>query len=358
MGQSLLINLSFLMEKPTGIANYATNLLPHLQVLDPLVLTHRDLPGFRCYPISDQLTPEQGTRGHVNRLIWTQFQCPRIYRQQQADHLFSPLPEAPLFSHCRSVVTLHDLIPSHFPNGRQKITYYYRWYIPRVLHHAEHILCDSQATAADAMRFHRIPASKLSVIPLACDTDHFKFLDLPTQNYFLYVGRDAPHKNLWRMIQALGQLKQQGSDYELWLVGGLSPTTRQDLTQLLADLDLSTQVKVLDYVPYDQLPVLINQAIALLMPSLWEGFGLPVLEAMACGTPVITSKISSLPEVAGEAALLVDPYSVAALAAAMEQVATDGDLWQQLRSLGLSRVKQFSWKKTGEMTCEILRQFL
>lgn len=358
MGRSLLINLSYLMERPTGISTYALGLLPQLRCLDPLVLSPRDLPGFRRQAISDQLSPEWGMRGHMRRLLWTQFHCPRIYLHQGGDLLFSPLPEAPLFSHCRSVVTLHDLIPAHFPEWRQKNRYYYRWYVPRVLHHAEHILCDSQATADDAIRFHRIPAQKLSVIPLACDTDRFQWLDLPRQNYFLYVGRDAPNKNLWRMIRALGQMQTRGSGVELWLAGGLKPDTLRDLNRWIDELDLGSQVKVVGYVDPEQLPVMINQAIAVLMPSLWEGFGLPVLEAMACGTPVITSEISSLPEVAGEAALLVDPYSVEAIAAAMDRVITDADLWRQLHELGLARVKQFSWSRTGEMTREILARFL
>lgn len=358
MGHALLINLSFLMTQPTGISTYALNLLPHLQPLDPLLLTHQDLPGFRRHAIPDQLTPEQGTKGHLARLVWTQFQCPQIYRQYEGELLFCPLPEAPLFSRCRSVVTLHDLIPSHFPNWGKKITYYYQFYIPWVLQQAQHILCDSQATADDAIQLHQIPAQKLSVVPLACNTDHFRFLDLPTQNYFLYVGRDDPHKNLHRMIQALGQLHQRGSEVELWLVGGRNPLYVQGLTDQINDLGLGARVKFLDYVPFDQLPILMNQALALLMPSLWEGFGLPVLEAMACGTPVITSGISSLPEVAGEAALLVDPYSVEAITGAMEQVVRDPELRTQLRELGLARVQEFSWSKTGEITAEILRRFL
>lgn len=353
-----MINLSFLIAKPTGITNYAINLLPHLKSLDPVLFSHREFSDFRCHPISDQLTPEQGKKGHLGRLVWTQFQCPQIYHRYEGNLLFCPLPEAPLFSRCRFVVTLHDLIPCHFPNWRKNSTYYHLIYIPQVLHQAEHILCDSQATADDAMARHQISARKLSVVPLACDTDHFRFLDLPMQNYFLYVGRDDPHKNLPRMIQALAQLNRNGLACELWLVGGLNPRNQQTITRLTSDLGLISQVKLLNYVPYDQLPVLINQAIGLLMPSLWEGFGLPVLEGMACGTPVITSNLSSLPEVAGEAALLVDPYQVDSIAAAMERLVRDGDLRRHLRELGWARVRQFSWLKTGQMTSKILSLFL
>ncbi|NET33111.1 MAG: glycosyltransferase family 4 protein, partial [Cyanothece sp. SIO1E1] len=107
-----------------------------------------------------------------------------------------------------------------------------------------------------------------------------------------------------------------------------------------------------------QLPRLINQAIALLLPSLWEGFGFPVLDAMACGTPVITANLSSLPEVTGNAALLVDPYSVDEISAAMSTVAHDGQVRSHLRQAGLTRASQFSWAKTGQATVEVLQQYL
>ncbi|NEO88248.1 MAG: glycosyltransferase family 4 protein, partial [Spirulina sp. SIO3F2] len=105
-------------------------------------------------------------------------------------------------------------------------------------------------------------------------------------------------------------------------------------------------------------PTLINQAIALVFPSLWEGFGLPVLEAMACGTPVITSNLSSLPEVAGDAAILIDPYQVHEITAAMQEIATNNQLWQSLREAGLQRAQQFSWRKTAQQTADVFSLYL
>ncbi len=110
--------------------------------------------------------------------------------------------------------------------------------------------------------------------------------------------------------------------------------------------------------PYDQLPIIINQAIALVFPTLWEGFGLPVLEAMACGTPVITSNLSSLPEVAGDAAILVNPYNTQEITEAMQAVATDSTLRSRLSTLGINRASQFSWAKTGQATVEVLQRYL
>ncbi|NJK62743.1 MAG: glycosyltransferase family 4 protein [Synechococcaceae cyanobacterium SM2_3_1] len=353
MQHSLLINLAFLIRKPTGLATYAQNLIPHLQRLDPTLLVAEPQPQQTCYRLTAEMTAEQGRLGHLRRLVWTQFQLPHIYRQLQGRLLFSPLPEAPVWTGCRFVVTLHDLIPLRFPSLSRALTVYQRYWLPQVLQQAEHILCDSEATAADAKQFFQIPVQKLTPIPLACDHDHFRFLDLSQRPYFLYIGRGDAHKNLVRLIRAFAQLGQ--SDTELWLAG---PEVGSDLNSLIQELQLPQRVKILGYVTYDQLPILLNQAIALVLPSLWEGFGLPVLEAMACGTPVITSHLSSLPEVAGDAALLVDPYRTEEIAAAMQLLLQDPQLPEQLRQKGLARSAQFTWAKTGAATCEVLERFL
>jgi len=121
-------------------------------------------------------------------------------------------------------------------------------------------------------------------------------------------------------------------------------------------LGIVDRVKFLSYVSYAELPELINRAIALVFASLWEGFGLPVLEAMACGTPVITSNLSSIPEVAGDVTLLINPYDESAIANAMKSIVSDSQLRQQLREKGLDRASQFSWQKTASQTAEILKQ--
>jgi len=123
-------------------------------------------------------------------------------------------------------------------------------------------------------------------------------------------------------------------------------------------LGLSNRVKFLGYVPYSQLPQLLNRAIALVFPSLWEGFGLPVLEAMACGTPVITSDRGALPEVVGDAALTVNPYLISGLTQAMGRVATEPQLRSDLRRAGLARAKNFSWEQTAQATLEVLQSFV
>ncbi|WP_013323523.1 glycosyltransferase family 4 protein [Gloeothece verrucosa] len=352
----ILINLSVVFDKPTGISNYILNLLPYLKPLNPTLLTAKPIDDFKNYSIPGNLTPEQGIKGHLNRLWWTQFKLDKICKKLQPSLLFSPLPEAPLYRNHRFVVMVHDLIPLRFSNPYSPLTPYFRYYIPQVLQQAGHIVCNSQATAQDIIDFFGISAQKITPIPLAYDATHFRPLNLPkpSQPYFIYLGRPNPYKNLPRLLQAFAQLKNR-NDYQLWIAGPSDRRYTPKLQTAVEELGLTHQVKFLDYVSYGQLPVILNRALALVFPSLWEGFGLPVLEAMACGVPVITSNLSSLPEVAGDAAILINPDQTHEITAAMTAIANDSQLQSHLSKLSLQRASQFSWAKTGQATLNILR---
>ncbi len=354
---SILVNLASVLPEPTGLATYSLNLVQELGELPAELVAPAPIAGLKVLPSPPDMTAAHGLKGHLKRLVWTQLQLPHLYRRLQANLLFSPIPEAPLWSNCRWVVTVHDLIPLRFCKQLSPAALYNRHYIPQVLHQAEHIICNSQATAADIMHFCDIPASKITPIPLAYDAANFRWLDLPIRNYFLYLGRLNPYKNVSRVLAAFAMLPDR-PNYELWLAGPPDRRYLPDLQVQIQELGIANQVKFLNYVPYQELPLLISQAIALVFPSLWEGFGLPVLEAMACGTPVITSNLSSLPEVAGDAALLVDPYNVAAIADSMKAIALDHGLRTQLAQAGQKRAAQFSWHQTGQATVAVLKQFL
>ncbi|MDM9382163.1 glycosyltransferase family 1 protein [Chlorogloeopsis sp. ULAP01] len=384
----LLINLSIIFSQPTGISNYAKNLFPYFKSLHPTLLSAQDYPGFNCYSIPDNLTPAQGTKGHFDRILWTQFQLPKIYQKLKSKLIFSPVPEAPLSSNCRFVVMVHDLIALRFPKRFSPLTNYQRYYIPEVLRQAQHIICNSQATAKDITDFYKIPAQKITPILLAYDASHFRpfgeegqgegfFLQIhsPTPTlplshsptiplstssqrpYFLYIGRHDPYKNLHRLISAFAALPSH-RDRELWLAGPTDQRYTPLLQVQVEELGITEQVKFLNYVPDDELPKIISGAIALVFPSLWEGFGLPVLEAMACGTPVITSNLSSLPEVAGDAGILINPYKLEEITEAMNTLATDAQLRDRLSAAAISRASNFSWEKTGMATVEVLKQYL
>jgi len=403
----MFVNLAYLLNRPTGTTSYALNLLPHLEELSPtyfsapfpapfpaptlstptlstLYPSAGNLSGGNLVPIPTNMTAADGIKGHLRRLGWTQFRLPQrlkkldcslerkkanrpVHSKSKKPLLFTPIPEAPLSllgaSPFYSVVTFHDLIPLRFPKEFGAIKYYFRHYVPRVLAQAEKVICNSKATARDIVDFYGIPSHKLVPIPLAYDAAHFRPTDtrpdfppglaLEGRPYFLTLGRQAPYKNIGSVIAALAQVP----DALLLIAGPTDPRYTLDLKKLAAERGMRSRVKFLSYVSYAQLPALLSHAIALVFPSLWEGFGLPVLEAMGCGTPVITSNVASLPEVAGDAAHLIDPYSLPELVAAMRAIATDASARQQLRDAGLKRVNAFSWEKTGAETVRVLQPF-
>jgi glycosyltransferase involved in cell wall biosynthesis len=277
--------------------------------------------------VSANLTQEQGTKGNIRRLIWTETQLYQTYQQLKSSLLFTPIPEAPIYRNCRYIVTVHDLIPLRFPKF-SPLTFYNKYYLP---------------------------LDKITVILSGYDSHNFRPLNLATRPYFLYLGRYDPHKNLARLITAFSQIDPE---YQLLIVGQFDPRFTPALQQQVEALSISQRVQFLNYVSYEELPQLLNQATALVYPSLWEGFGLPVLEAIACGTPVITSNLSSLPEVTGDAAILINPYSIDEMREAMQQIATDEQLRLKLKSLSRQRAELFSWEKTGQETATILESFL
>ncbi len=188
-----------------------------------------------------------------------------------------------------------------------------------------------------------------------CDTilkDKYR-VDFP---YFLYVGKIQNRKNIVRLIHAFYHLKQEtGTDAKLILIGRRMPPL-DNIDAVIKELGLRDEIVEFGYVANEELPIFYNRAISFVFPSLWEGFGIPVVEAMACGTPVITSRISSLPEISGEAAILVDPYQEYEIAAAMYGIMTDTSLRDKLRKEGLERARKFSWQETARKTLEAYRR--
>ena len=355
----ILINLSMIFNKPTGISNYALNIARHLPDLDPTLLTSKQQDNFSCYPIPNNMTPAEGSRGHFRRLLWTQWQLPQIYQQLNANLIYSPIPEAPLYNKARYVVMCHDLIPLRFPNLFSPLTNYFRYIVPLVLKQAEHIICNSEATAKDICDFYGISANKITPILLAYDADHFypRQKIETKQPYFLYLGRHDPYKNIQGLINAFAAFKNK-HNYQLWIAGSPDKRFTPQLKQQTLELNIQEKVKFIDYVSYEDLPIIISNAIALVCPTFWEGFGLPVLEAMACGTAVITSNLASLPEVVGDAAILINPNNQLEITNAMSEIAEDSKTRSRLSYLSLERAKLFSWEKTGKATQEVLQKFI
>ena len=277
------------------------------------------------------------------------------------DHLL------PYFRRIKSVFTLHDLIFLFHPETHKSLN---RWFLtlmmPRFLRAADAVIAVSECTKRDAIRFYRIPEEKITVIyegvnprfrpasPEAIAAVRARY-GLP-ERFILYVGTIEPRKNLTTLLEAFHHLL---ATYDLRLViVGKKGWLYERFFRRLRELGLENRVLFTGYVPDEDLPAIYSAADLFVFPSLYEGFGLPVLEAMACGTPVICSNTSSLPEVAGDAALLVDPTDARALTGAMEQVLTNERLWATLRAKGMERARGFTWEKAAYRTWEVYQQVI
>ena len=262
----------------------------------------------------------------------------------------------------RALVTIHDLsyvrVPECFP---APLLHYLNRAVPRALARADLMLADAASTQRDLMDVYRVPAAKIRVLYSAADArfrapisdadrararKNFQ-LDAP---YLLAVGTLQPRKNYVRLIQAFTHLISNPqlpfSNLQLLIVGGRG-WMYDEIFQTVAELNLQTRVRVLDFVRDDDLPVLYAMAEAFVYPSLYEGFGIPILEAMSAGTPVISSNTSSMPEAGGDAALYVDPRDRDALADALARVLKDAALRAKLRALGMEQAKKFSWERAA-----------
>ncbi|MFN9660308.1 MAG: glycosyltransferase family 4 protein [Cyanobacteriota bacterium] len=308
-------------------------------------------------PIPSNLSPEHGRRGHLARLLWTQNQLPRLLKASGASLLLSPLPEAPLLRGVRSVVLAHDLLPLRHPQPSPLLAYHLA-YVPLVLHRAVRVLCNSEATAREVRHRLGVPTRRLVPIRLGFDPGLLRPLGLRREPFFLVLGRHDPHKNLARVLQAFAALRDPGGETCLRLVGPHDARTTPHLQALAAELGIASRCAWLPWVSDAERLELLNRCQALVLVSLWEGFGLPALEAMACGTPVIAARAGALPEVVGDAALLVDPRNPEAIAAAMARLGREAGLARALGEAGQRRASEFRWERTAAEVQAVLRELI
>ena len=347
----------------SGVGNYTAQLLTAL--IDRADQRQYVLLANR--PLNGETPP--GTLGQVgrrfpNRSAWMQFALPRDLGTVRPDVCHFTNSLAPLHAPCPIVITLHDMsLFVHAPLHPLKSQLFVRPVIPAVARRAAAIITVSQHAKREIVAWLHVPPEKVHVIYEAAaptyrvigdgaELDRVRQRYGLTQPFVLYVGTIEPRKNLTRLVTAFAQARRHCPDLELVLVGQLG-WKYTSLLKAIEDLNLGRAVRRLGYVPNEDLPALYNLARALAFPSLYEGFGLPVVEAMACGTPVLTSNGSSLAEIAANASYLIDPLDVVDIAHGLVCLATDDELHARLRCAGLARAAQFSWQQAATETVRV-----
>ena len=348
----------------SGVGNYTAQLLSALAARNDdrryALLASRTLNG-RTPPN----TLGQIGRTFPNRSAWMQWILPRVLDRLQPQLCHFTNSIAPLNAPCPIVLTLHDMsLFLHANMHPLKSLLVARPIVPIAARRAAAIITVSQHAKQDIVNVLRVPPGKVYVVYEAaapqyrmiddeCELDRVRRKYDLHQPFVLYVGTIEPRKNLSRLVQAFARACR--SSTQLVLVGPLGWKYAALLKQIEA-LQLGTAVRLIGYVPDHDLPALYSLAHVFAFPSIYEGFGLPIVEAMACGAPVLTSNRSSMIELGDGAAQLVDPFSVEAMADGLQRVLSDTTLRAELRCAGLERAAQFSWTRAAEETVRVYEQ--
>lgn len=256
----------------------------------------------------------------------------------------------------KKILTVHDIIPHLLKEHRGH--YFLNILERKNINKADHIITISQNTKKDLMKYFKIPEEKITVIYNGIDHELFypkpERFDFP---YILYVGTEEPRKNIEIILKVLYELKKEFKSLKLIKIGESGRILYRNKTlHLIKELGLENDVIFTNFIKKDDLPYYYSSAIALIFPSLYEGFGLPVLEAMACGCPVITANTSSIPEVIGDVGIMLDPNDVDGFKNAMKEILENQRLREDMIRNGIKRAKEFSWDKTAKMTVQVYKE--
>ena len=352
----------------TGIGRYLINFLSYATA---------QRPDYRFFLYGNENTVSPVSRPNLtNRAIsetmtfwWDQVLLPQVLQEDKIDVFLSPYIKGPYRANCPYVVTIHDLIPLKVPEyrgwNRAIYNFAFRCWGGFLAKHAAAVITDSIHSKRDIVEILRIDPARIQVCPIGLSSSFEPVSDAARMEavlakhgistpYLLYVGNFKPHKNLPRLLQAFQRvLKRTESACRIILVGK-DEQHRGSLETVIQQLGLGSSVTFAGLVEDDDLPALYSCAQVVLLPSLYEGFGLPALEAMACGAPVVVSRSSSLPEIVGDAGVLVDPRNVEEIAQAICDLLSKNDLRKKLGARGLERSQQFSPGATSGKVLDVL----
>ena len=355
----------------SGLATYTNNLLNNIQASDEKLST------FLFYPYKDKTSvyniqdaPKNLLIGERRNDFW-----PKVYETNWSiefpvDIFHNTVNGIGLPKNFKGhkIITLHDLIPYVMPEtvDRAHLDFTLRQ-TPSILDETSHIITVSNFSKLDIQRFFGVDDSKISVTHLAADSIYrpidrtvarnviFNKYDIE-RKYVLYLGGFSLRKNIARLIKAFKRVVDENQEPLNLLIPGEHSRSYEWLWSLTKEQGLADHVKFLGFVPTEDLPYFYNGAEVFVYPSLYEGFGLPPLEAMQCGTPVVASNVSSMPEIVGDAALLIDPYSIDQISEQILRLLNDKELWEKHRLLGIKKAREYSWRETAHKTIEVYKK--
>jgi glycosyltransferase involved in cell wall biosynthesis len=378
---NICIDARWIGEKIAGIGRYTVYLMKYLSEMDRendyLVL-------FQNEAVRDRVSGELGLQNRDGWKILTvsygvfsirgQLLLPRLLRRERVDLFHSTNFMAPLTRFGgKTVITVHDIIPLKFPeyaprSKKTRLFPIYKALMKRLIKISDLIIADSEHSRRDVIEFLGADPARVRCAYLGVDPKYRQLAsnvkaDVKKQlgvsdRLALFAGRADPYKNLISLIKAAETINAKGKIHCAVVVAGAKDSRYPEVERHIESAGMQQDVIFAGSLKEDELIPLYNAADALVLPSLYEGFGLPPLEAMACGTPVICSNRASLPEVVGTAGILVEPTDIRAIADALERVFTDGALHARMSAAGLERAKLFPWRKTAKNTLQLYKELL
>ncbi len=361
----IALNASMLDNSPTGVGIYTFNIINSLAKLN----WNNNYEKFTVFtPTSSflnedievsklpnlMLSSQYGKIAAFTRFIWNTFFYP--FKSKKYDLVISTTTHGSFFAK-NQIITIHDLLSIRFNTISPHQRFYFKNLLPFMMAKCKCVIAISETTKKDIIKYLGYPEEKIHVIYNGYDKTKFNLSDTVSniiankysvKNYFLAIGPNYPHKNFEILLAAYDKLSNtEKLNHPLVIVGGKQPYLSQ-IKQLALDLNLQTSVQFLDYVPDNLMPAIYKEAVALVFPSLYEGFGMPPLEAMACGCPVIASNTAAVMEVCENAALYINPYNPKSITQALQKLIYNPILLNQLKEKGLKQAQKFSWDLTAQ----------
>lgn len=367
----LLINGALMHPNPTGLSRYGVELSAQL------LQSYRHARLLTRYGAFSERFPQQtisagpvfrvpaNTQSNLARLWWEQTGMRSQAQRQRAQLLFSPIAEGMSFPPCPQIITVHDLLPLYDPLYMPRWTTYYRHILPTLIRQSHATVCVSEFTKQELLRhFSQLEshAHKLRVIPAGVNATTFQAeaagqarQEFGLDDFVLLVGEGRPYKNVEVVVKALARLE---TPIDVAICGRMPAEEQQRIQRIAEQANVPQRLKWLGYVSDEALRRLYTDTLAFIFPSTYEGFGLPTLEAMACGAPVISSNAASLTEAGGDAALYFDPTQPDELAQQIQRLQHNAEAQARLRAAGRRRVQHFGWERSAQAHRELFAETL